>query len=154
MSAPQTRFRRTDHNDIIPPAVTRAMIALALASLALVAVARLTDRPVVGVPQAAEAVQERTIRLIADRAVPGMTVIDEATGRVLYQTDNGGFLTAVHTGLRFNRSRHGLSPDAPIRLVAYANGRLTAHDDLTGWSVELGDFGDLNRAAFARLLQD
>jgi putative photosynthetic complex assembly protein len=152
MSAPQTRFRRPDHNDLIPPVLTRAMVALALASLAIVAFARLTDRPLVGVPEPAAVVQERRVQLLADRTVPGMRVLDADTGAVLFQADNGGFLTAVHTGLRHNRGRHGLSPDLPIRLVAYANGRLTAHDDLTGWSVELGAFGDANRAAFERLL--
>lgn len=153
MAAPQTRFRRPDHNDLIPPVLTRAMVALALAALALVAYARLTDRPLVGVPQAAEVVQERSIRLIADRG-PGMTVTDAATGAVLLQAENGGFITAVHTALRHNRGRHDLAADLPVRLVAYANGRLTLHDDLTGWSVEMGSFDNGSRAAFQRLMTD
>lgn len=151
---PQTRFHHPDRNDMIPPAITRAMVALALGALVLVAVARFTGQPVVGVPAAAPAVQERTIQLLADRTQPGMTVVDAQTGAVLFQADNGGFLTAVHVALRHNRGRHGLSPDLPVRLVAYEGGRLTLHDDLTGWSVGTGDFGDMNRAAFERLLTD
>jgi putative photosynthetic complex assembly protein len=154
MSDPQTRFHHPDHNDMIPPAVTRAMVALALGALALVTVARVTGQPVVGLPPAAPAVQERTIQLLADRTQPGMTVVDADTGAVLFQAENGGFLTAVHVALRHNRGRHGLSPDLPVRLVEYENGRLTLHDDLTGWSVGTGDFGDMNRAAFERLLTD
>lgn len=153
MAAPHTRFRRPDANDMIPPAVTRAMLALALVSLAMVAWARLSDRPLVGMPQAAEVVQEREIRLLADRG-PGMTVLDATTGAVLFQQENGGFITAVHTALRHNRARHDLATDLPLRLALYENGRLTAHDDLTGWSVELGSFGTDGRAAFARLLDD
>jgi len=41
-----------------------------------------------------------------------------------------------------------------VRLVAYDNGRLTLHDDRTGWSVELHAFGDANKAAFERLLDN
>lgn len=153
MDAPQNRFRRPDANDMIPPAITRAMMALALVSLALVAWARMSDRPLVGLPQAAAVVQERAIRLIADRG-PGMTVTDATTGTVLFHNENGGFITAVHTALRHNRARHGLATDLPLRLALYENARLTLHDDLTGWSVELGDFGADGRAAFARLLTD
>ena len=151
---PQTRFHRPDHNDMIPPAVTRSMLALALGALVLVGVARLTGQPVVGVPAPAPVVAERTIQLLADRTQPGMTVVDADTGAVLFQAENGGFLTAVHVALRHNRGRHGLSADLPVRLVAYDNGRLTLHDDLTGWSVETGDFGLDNRARFQGLLAD
>ena len=43
-------------------------------------------------------------------------------------------------------------PSKPVRLIAYANGRLTVLDPETGWSVELGDFGSDNKAAFERLM--
>lgn len=151
MSAPQERLRHPDTNSMIPPAIIKAMIALALGSLLMVAWARLTDRPLVGVPLAAAVEQERTIRLIGHRDQPGMIVAD-AAGNPILTLDNGGFITAVHAALRHNRARHGLAPDLPIRLALYANGRLTAHDDLTGWSVELGSFGLDSRAAFARIL--
>lgn len=151
MSAPQDRFYRPDANDMIPIGIIRAMIALALGVLALVAWARLTDRPLVGVPPAAPVQQERVIRLLAERDQPGIVVTDEA-GAPILTLDNGGFLTAVHAALRHYRGRFGLPADLPIRLVRYANGRLTAHDDLTGWRVELGNFGLDNREAFARLL--
>ena len=154
MSNPETRFHHPDRNDMIPPVIARAMLALALGALVLVTVARLTGQPVVGVPPASAVVQARTIQLLADRTQPGMTVVDAQTGAVLFQADNGGFLTAVHVALRHNRGRHGLSPDLPVRLVAHENGRLTVYDDLTGWSVETGSFGDMNRAAFERLLID
>jgi putative photosynthetic complex assembly protein len=40
----------------------------------------------------------------------------------------------------------------PVRIVEYANGRLTVVDDHTGWSAELGAFGSDNKAAFERLM--
>ena len=42
----------------------------------------------------------------------------------------------------------------PIRLVRYDNGRLVAEDPATGWSAELYAFGQDNKAAFERLLDD
>jgi len=151
MSAPQDRFHRPDANDMIPPAIIKGMFALALGTLLMVAFAVWTDRPRVGLPEAAAVATERTIRLVAERDRPGMIVLD-GQGRELLNLDNGGFITAVHAALRHYRARHGLAPDLPVRLVEYANGRLTLHDDLTGWSVELGSFGADSRAAFARLL--
>lgn len=136
---------------MIPPVVIRAMLALVVVTLALVAFARLTDRPVVGVPAASEVVQAREIRLFGGRT-DGMRVTDAATGAVIFERENGGFITAVHAALRHNRARHRLSADLPVRLAEYANGRLTLHDDLTGWSVALADFGAGGRAQFAQLL--
>ena len=153
MSAPQDRFHRPDANDMIPAGIIRGMIALALGSLLLVGWARLTDRPLVGVPPESAVVEEREIRLLAERDQPGMTVTD-AQGNVLLVLDNGGFLSAVHAGLRHHRARHGLSPDLPVRLVEYADGRLSVQDDLTGFRVDPASFGTDTRAAFARFLTD
>ena len=150
MATPETRFRRPDANDMIPPAIIRAMIGLALATLVMVAWARLTDRPPVGVPPAAEAVRERTVMLIGGGA-QAVTVLDE-TGAVLADMAHGGFVTVIQNGLQRARKVHGVAPDLPVRIVEYANGRLTIHDDITGWSVELGAFGADNRAAFERLM--
>jgi putative photosynthetic complex assembly protein len=42
----------------------------------------------------------------------------------------------------------------PVRLVSFANGRLSLEDPETGWSVELYGFGSDNEAAFQRLLDN
>jgi putative photosynthetic complex assembly protein len=150
MSTPDTRFHRPDANDMIPPVIIKAMIGLAVATLAMVAWARLSDRPMAAVPPAAEIVRERTFSLIGGGA-QAVTVLDE-NGTLLVSMDHGGFVTVIQNGLQRARRVHGIDPDLPIRVVEYANGRLTAHDDLTGYSVELGSFGGDNRAAFERLM--
>jgi putative photosynthetic complex assembly protein len=150
MPQPQPTFRRPDANDMIPPVIIRAMIGLALVSLLLVAWARATDRPLVGVPPSAEAVRERTVTLIGGGA-QAVTVLDE-NGAVLADLAHGGFVTVIQNGLQRVRKVHGLPADLPVRIVEYANGRLTIHDDVTGWSVELGAFGADNRAAWERLM--
>lgn len=149
-TSPHTRLRRNDANDMIPPAILRAMIGLALLSLVLVAWARLTDRPVVAVPPPSEAVRERTVILVGGGA-QAVTVLDES-GALLADLDHGGFVTVIQNGLQRHRLVHGVQADLPVRIVEYANGRLTVHDDITGWSVELGVFGQDNRAAFERLM--
>jgi len=153
MTAPaQPPLRHHDTNTLAPPVLIRGLALLVLISLAMVAWARMTDRPVSAVPPPAEIVQERTLRLIGGGA-QAVTVTD-ASGAVLAELDHGGFVTVIQNGLQRHRLVHGIAPDLPIRIVAYANGRLTAHDDLTGWSVELGSFGADNRAAFERLMRD
>lgn len=150
MSTPETRFHRPDANDMIPPVVIKAMFGLALATLGMVAFASVTGRPITSVPPSAEIVRERTFSLIGGGA-QAVTVLDE-NGNLLVEMDHGGFVTVIQNGLQRARSVHGVDPDLPIRIVEYANGRLSAHDDITGYTVELGAFGGDNRAAFERLM--
>ena len=75
-------------------------------------------------------------------------------GQVVADLAHGGFVTVVQNALGYERAKHGIPADRPVRLVAYENGRLAIHDPETGWSAELGNFGDANRAAFERLMQD
>ncbi|QYK40600.1 MAG: photosynthetic complex assembly protein [Paracoccaceae bacterium] len=136
--------------EMIPRVLLRAMAALVAATLAVVSFAVLTGRDTVGQPAPAAILSERTIALIGGGA-QAVTVLD-ADGNVLADLAHGGFVTVVQNGLMTTRRRHGLSPDLPVRLVAYANNRLAIEDPLTGWSVELYAFGGDNRAAFERLL--
>ncbi|HMO08950.1 MAG TPA: photosynthetic complex assembly protein PuhC [Paracoccaceae bacterium] len=138
--------------EMIPRVLVRAMFALALASLAIVTYARLTDRPTVGQPAAAEAVTERVIALVGGGA-QAVRVLD-ADGALLADLAHGGFITVIQNGLMTVRRRHGIDPALPVRLVEYANGRTTIEDPLTGWSVELYAFGADNLAAFRRILSD
>ncbi|MFN3937821.1 MAG: photosynthetic complex assembly protein PuhC [Gemmobacter sp.] len=148
----QTRpaLRHPADREMIPRALLRAMLALALASLAIVTFAVATDRPTVGQPKPAAIVQERTIALIGGGA-QAVTVLDD-TGAVLADMEHGGFVTVIQNGLARERLKHGVAANLPVRLVEYANGRLTVHDPETGWSAELHAFGADNKAAFERLL--
>jgi putative photosynthetic complex assembly protein len=150
MSTPETRFHRPDTNDMIPPVITKAMIGLALVTLLMVAFAKITDRPMAAVPPAADIVRERTVSLIGGGA-QAVTVLDE-NGDLLADLSHGGFVTVIQNGLQRQRLVHGVDADLPVRIVEYANGRLTVHDDLTGFRVELRNFGGDNSDAFARLM--
>lgn len=143
-------LRHHDTNTMAPPVLIKGLFVLAILSLAMVAWARLTDRPLTGVPQSAEVVHERTLRLIGGGA-QAVTVLDES-GALVADLAHGGFVTVIQNGLQRARLVQGVQADLPIRIVEYANGRLAAHDDHTGWSVELGAFGADNRAAFERLM--
>jgi len=149
--SPQPPMRHQDAASMAPPVLIRGLFGLAMLSLAMVAWAQWADLPQSGVPRPAEVVHERTFHLIGGGA-QAVTVLDES-GAVLADMAHGGFVTVIQNGLQRARLVHGVAPDLPIRVVEYANGRLTAHDDITGWSVELGAFGSDNRAAFERLMQ-
>jgi len=141
---------RPDRPEVVPGWLVGAMISLALASLALVTFAVLTDRPHVGVPVPAAPVAERLI--VLDGHGARAVTVREPDGTVIADLSHGGFVAVVQNGLERERGIRGLDPDLPVRLVAFANGRLAVIDPETGWSVELGNFGDQNRAAFERLM--
>ena len=143
---------RSADREMIPRVLLRGMLALVLAVLALTAVAVLGDRPHVGVPKAAAPVAERLI-VLEGRGAQAVAVRD-AEGRLLMEMDHGGFVTVIQNGLDRVRLVARTPGNPPIRLVEYDNGRLVAEDPATGWSAELHAFGDDNRAAFARLLED
>jgi putative photosynthetic complex assembly protein len=143
-------MRNPEGRDMIPGYVVKVMFALAVISLALVAHARLTGAPVAAVPPAAEILQVREIVLIGGGAQA--VRVETPDGQVLADMAHGGFVTVIQNGLQRERMKHKLSAELPIRIVEYANGRLAAEDPETGWSVELGNFGQDNRAAFERLM--
>lgn len=143
---------RPADREMIPRALLRGMLALALAVLAITAFAVTTDRPHVGVPKAAAPLAERLL-VLEGRGAQAVAVRD-AEGRLLMELDHGGFITVIQNGLERVRRVARTEGNPPIRLVAYDNGRLVAEDPATGWSAELHAFGDDNRAAFARLLDN
>lgn len=146
----QTYARPSDDPDMIPKPLLRAMLALVLASLAVVSFAVYTHQPHVGVPKAAEIVAERDI-ILKGGGAQAVTVL-ATDGTVLMDLPHGGFITVIQNANERARLTAGVDKMLPLRIVRYANGRLTAVDDYTGWSAELGAFGSDNRAAFERLM--
>lgn len=142
--------RPSDDKDMIPKHLLLAMLALVLASLTVVTYAVVSDRTHVGMPKAAEIVMERTI-ILKGGGAQAVTVLD-ADGSVLMDLPHGGFITVIQNAMERARLTKGVDKMLPLRIVEYANGRLTAVDDYTGWSAELGAFGSDNRAAFERLM--
>ena len=140
----------SDDPQMIPTILLKAMLALVLASLAVVTFAVVTGREPTGVPKEASIVAERTI-ILQGGGAQAVTVLD-ADGGVLMEMAHGGFITVIQNANERARRVAGVDKLLPLRIVEYANGRLTAHDDYTGWSAELGAFGGDNRASFERLM--
>lgn len=147
---PSPNFKRTDNNDMIPIGLVRAMFAMPVVALALVAFASMTGRPPAAVPASAPVLESWSIRLIGNDA-QSVTVLD-AEGNLIAELAHGGFVTVVQNGLMTMRRRHGIDPALPIEIVRFENGRLAAIDPLTDYRVELTQFGQDNKAAFERLL--
>lgn len=145
--APKLRSEKTD---MIPKTLLRGMLFLVLATLALVSFSVLTGRDRVGVPKASAVVQEGQI-IMQGKSAKAVTVYN-VDGTVMLDLPHGGFVTVIQSGLATERRKYGVDPLLPVRLVRYANGRLTIEDDETGWSAELYAFGSDNKAAFERLL--
>ena len=150
MPAQPNPTMRSADAEMIPKVLLRAMLALILASLAVVTFAVVTGRAPSGVPQPAAIVAERTI-ILKGGGAQAVTVLDES-GNVLLDLPHGGFVTVIQNANERTRRVKGVDKLLPLRIVQYANGRLTVHDDFTGWSAELGAFGSDNRAAFERLM--
>lgn len=137
--------------EMIPRPLLLAMLALVLATLALTSFAALTGRPPAGQPIDAAILQQRSI-ILQGGGAQAVTVLD-ADGQLLMDLPHGGFITVIQNGLMRARTVARIDQSLPVRLVEYANGRLTIIDDATGWRAELGAFGSDNRAAFTRLMQ-
>lgn len=98
------------------------------------------------------AVDERRLNFI-DRADGGIDVIDAQTARRIDSVHGEqGFLRGTLRGLARERRRSGLGADAPLVLIARADGRLTLSDPLTGQRIDLESFGPANAAVYARWL--
>jgi putative photosynthetic complex assembly protein len=149
-SLPRTPKLRSDNAEMIPLPLLRGMVALVLATVALVAFAALTNRDPVGVPKSSAIVTERQI-VLQGHSAQAVTVLN-IDGTMLVDLPHGGFVTVIQSSLATERRKYGVDPLLPVRLVQYENGRLTVEDDHTGWSAELHAFGADNKAAFERLL--
>ncbi len=106
-------------------------------------------------PPAAASVAARDLRF-EDRADGAVAVLDARDGRQVDVAAAGtnGFLRATMRGLARERALRGVEDriDAPFRLTAWSDGRVTLDDPSTGRHVELEAFGRTNEEAFARLL--
>lgn len=65
---------------------------------------------------------------------------------------NTGFIRGVMRGLMRERRLHEVPRTGAVTVAQWADGALTLEDKTTGRIIELGSFGQTNRAAFAQLL--
>ena len=138
--------------EMIPMVLVRAMFGLTFLVLLIVTYASVTDRPLEALPPVADVAIERTLVLKGDMS--GAAQVFDDRGQIIADLDptQGGFVSGVYRVLERERTKHQVSLDAPVRLVAFDNGRLMIFDDTTGWRADLMGFGADNHAAFAKLL--
>jgi putative photosynthetic complex assembly protein len=146
----QTTQTRPVEREMIPKPLLWAMFSLAMSSLALASYSVWSGRPHGGVPVQSVVASEMDV-ILEGHGARAVTV-KAPDGRVLADLAHGGFIAVIQNGLERERLVHGVAADRPVRLVRFANGRLSVIDPDTGWSVELRDFGADNRAAFERLM--
>ncbi len=136
--------------DLIPRPMLRLMLAIVLASLALVTLAVVTGVPHGGRPKDSPIVAERAL-VIKTGGAQAVTLYD-IDGTELEHLGHGGFVTVIGSGIDRERTVHKVAKDLPVTLVRRENGRFSVIDPETGWSAELTIFGADNEAAFAKLL--
>ncbi len=124
--------------------------------LAILAVVGLTVAPL---PSARAPESEAHIRsersfVATDRGDGAVVLTDATTGRDVLVAAPGedGFMRGTLRGLARDRRMRDLGPEAPFRLVAWTDGRMTLDDTSTGRRLDLLAFGQTQVEAFARLL--
>ncbi|SDE20515.1 photosynthetic complex assembly protein PuhC [Limimaricola pyoseonensis] len=138
--------------EMIPRALTRAMLALVLTVLALVSLSVWSGRAPEYAPAPEGIAASRVLLLSGD--MTGAATVRDAGGRLIadLSPEEGGFVSGVWRVLQRQRALHRVPPDGPVSLMRDTAGRLSLLDPSTGWRAELMGFGADNARAFARLL--
>lgn len=142
--------RQSSEREMIPRALLWAMLGLAVSALAITSFAVLTDRPPTGSPAPGKVVAERAL-ILEGRSAQAVTVY-AADGTLIADMDHGGFVTVIQNAIQRARTVARVEGNPPINIVQYDNGRLVAEDPASGASIELYAFGNDNKAAVERLL--
>jgi putative photosynthetic complex assembly protein len=142
--------RPSPEREMIPRALLWAMLALALSALLITAFSVLTDRPRTGTPVPGKVTAEREL-ILEGRSAQAVTVYS-ADGTLIADMDHGGFVTVIQNAIQRARTVARVEGNPPIKIVQYDNGRLVAEDPASGASIELYAFGNDNKAAVERLL--
>jgi putative photosynthetic complex assembly protein len=138
--------------EMVPKILVQAMFGLMIASLGLVAYARVTDQPLTGVAPLAEVVRDMPITLEGTRS-DGVAVLDAKGQQIAFSADEkSGFIDVIWVSVTRERKIHRVVGNPPLNLVRRADGHTAILDPATGWSIELIGYGADNIAAFARLL--
>jgi putative photosynthetic complex assembly protein len=135
-----------------PPGVLWGAATLILFTITLAATARLTGNTLTDVnPSPPAKVLDLTF---ADRNDGAITVFDAKRQQVVDVLAPGtsGFVRNVMRSMARERRMHGQGADTPFQMTRWTDGRLTIDDPITGRHVDLGAFGSMNTASFARLM--
>lgn len=105
-------------------------------------------------PPDARPTMMRDLRFV-DRVDGAILVIDAPSDRIVDVLPAGeeGFVRGLLRGLARERRRLDIDAEAPFRMVAWSDGRLSLEDTVTGHRAELmGTFGTDNTESALRLL--
>lgn len=139
-------------------AMAGALVTLTLVLTALVRLGVLDREAVPAEARAQAGVEASTVRhLVFEDRADGAVVVRDADGGatvavLIGEKDGGGFVRGVMRGMARERRMAHASAAVPFALTGWSNGSITLRDPATGRAIELGSFGDTNRAAFARFL--
>lgn len=141
-----------DPSHPLPKPILFGGVALALATVALIAGARQTGIGLSRNPDA-PAVASRDLAF-ADGPDGSLAVFEAADHRPVARVppETGGFIRAALRGLDRNRLQHGDPEGAPFRLSLDRENRLWLKDLATGQLIDLNAFGPTNAEAFAVFL--
>ena len=144
---------RSDQVETIPRIILRAVGLLVVGTTAAVAYARWTGMPPAARPPVQAEAASAELIIVGD-GMSAVTVIEAGTGRVVavLSGESAGFIAGVQRALSRTRMLQDVPEDAPVRVVRWADGRMSLIDPATGWRVEVHGFGRDNEEAFARLL--
>ncbi|MFK7941853.1 MAG: photosynthetic complex assembly protein PuhC [Paracoccaceae bacterium] len=147
-------FRNREDRERIPRILIRAIMSLCLIILGIVSLARIMGmEPAAMPPKDIPVVAERTLIIYGDRD-GNARVLDQHGSQIAdLSPQQGGFISGVWRSMARARTQQGIDPNAPVRIVKFADGRLALRDDQSGWRAELIGFGRDNTRAFATLLE-
>lgn len=148
---PEQKLAERD-KEMIPLVLIRAMFALALFSLLLVGYARITDRPLVGVPPSGTVISQTEFTF--EHLSSGEVKVIGMDGAVLASSrdDRSGFIEVIWRVQDRARMLAAYQGDAPVKVVRFDTGRIAIIDTAINQQVELSGYGADNVAAFASLL--
>ncbi len=153
MRAPTFQSNPQPTDQRIPDALLKAVVAMVLLSLAFVTFARVTGMEPAAIPPPSDVVTERLLRIESTMDGGATIWLEDGTQIADLDANEGGFVAGVHRSVARERMLSKIEGNPPVRLVRFADGRLTLDDPATGWRVELIGFGATNRDAFAGLLE-
>lgn len=138
--------------EMVPGLLVKAMFALMIGSVSIVAYAQWTDQPDVGVLIQAPVVQTQDVVMTGNRS--GVYEVRDLSGALLASSadDKGGFIGVMGRAIDRERQLHAVPLDAPLQIVRRDNGNIAILDGSTDMAVELIGYGADNVAAFAQFV--
>ena len=142
----------TKEKEVIPIRLLQAVGALLLFTLLVVGYSRLSDMPLLGVPDASPVVKELVLDF--QKKEDGSIVIlnEEGIEMINSKVGSNGFISVVHDGFTYERKKKNIRGNTPVKLVLHEDGRLTIVDEASSWDMHLNSFGAMNVAVFGQLI--